>query len=168
MHPLVTEIVQKHNPNSCNFIRVKAIDLLQAIRQTPEQLDGIWDEIYDELADNNIFVQPALCDVNPDEDVRVFRANGPLALVIIEALLPSKGGDEFLAQAISKLNQQARPNQPRQPRRSARANGDFTRRRELVRRRDQPPQSQNNRPAWRATPDPTKTDRGSHYTRPLE
>lgn len=168
MHPLVTEILQKHNPSSCNFIRVKAINLLQAIQETPEQLDGIWDEIYHQLADNNIFMQPALCDVNPDEDVRVFRANGPLALVIIEALLPSKGRDEFLAEAISKLNQQARADQPRQPRRSARANGLFTRPRELARRRDQPPKPQNNRPPWRATPDPTQTDRGSHYTRPLE
>lgn len=168
MHPLVTEIVQKHNPNSWNFIRVKAIDLLQAIQQTPQQLEGTWDEIYDQLADNNIFVQPALCDVNADEDVRVFRANGPLALVVIEALHPSEDGDGFLAQAVSKLNQQARPNQRRQPGRSARPNGHFTRRRELARRRDQHRKPQNDRPDWRATRDPTKTDSVSHYTRPLD
>src|SRR5258708_1095552 len=163
VHPLVTEIVQKHNPSSCNFIRVQASDLLEVIQQTPEQLDATWDEIYDQLADNNIFVQPALCDVNPDEHVRIFRANGPLPRVIIEALLPSKRGDDILAQAISKLNQQARPNEPRQARRSARTNGHFLRRRELAGRRDQPPKPKNNPPAWRETPDPTKTDKGTHY-----
>src|SRR5260370_27209510 len=115
MHPLVTAIEQKHNTSSCNFIRVQASDLHEVIHQTREQLDATWDEIYDQLADNNIFVQPALCDVNPDEDVRIFRANGPLACVIIEALLPSEGGDEFLAQAIAKLNNEAGPTQPRRP-----------------------------------------------------
>ena len=169
MHPLVTEIIQEYNPNSCNFIRVRAIELLQAIQKTPEQLAVEWDEIYDQLADNNIFVQPALCDVNPDEDVRVFRANGPLARVILEALLPSEGGDEFLAQAIAKLNHQARPTQPRRPGYQARSDGHSKRPGKLAGRREQSPQPQNgNRPAWRETPDPTKTDKTSHYIRPLE
>ena len=169
MHPLAIEIIQKHNPSSCNFIRVRAIELLRAVQKTPEQLEADWDDIYDQLADNNIFVQPALCDVNLDEDIRVFRTNGPLARVILEVLLPTEGGDEFLAQVIAKLNLQTRRNQPRQPRGQARSNGHFERPRNISGRRKQASKPQNgNRPARNETPDPTRADRSSHYIRPLE
>jgi hypothetical protein len=170
MHPLVTLITQEYNPENCNFIRVTASDILTKIQHTPEQLDEDWETIFDELRANNIFMQPALPDVMPDEIVRVFRANSPLGQVILEALVPTANGDKLMAQAISQLNR--RGEGATQPGRKGQArqkqNGRNRHSRKLAPGRDQSLRSSMAHDISREPPDPTQLNKSSHYIRPLE
>jgi hypothetical protein len=170
MHPLVTLITQEYNPEDCNFIRADASDLLAKIQQTPEQLDQDWDVIFDELRDNNIFIQPALPDVVPGESVRIFRADGPLGQVILEALVPTANGDKLMAQAISKLNRKSegtpRPGRNGQARKKQHGGGRHFQK--LPPKRDKDLGSSLARNHSGDPPDPTHVNKSSHYIRPLE
>jgi hypothetical protein len=170
MHPLVTFITQEYNPENCNFIRVTASDILTGIQQTSEQLDEDWDTIFDELRGNNIFMQPALPDVMPDEIVRVFRADSPLGQVILEALVPTANGDKLMAQAISKLYRRyegaSRPGRKGQARHKK--NGFNRHSQKLTPNRDQNLHSSKDHQGSRESPDPTQLNKSSHYIRPLE
>lgn len=169
MHSLVTLITREYNPADCNFIRVPASDLLDKIQQTPDQLDEDWDRIFEELRANNIFMQPALADVLPDEFVRIFRADSPLGQIILEALDPTADGDKLMAQAILKLNGKAQsaggPGRKAQARQGRRA-------RSRSFQKLQPKRQKASRPLLdhgsTEPPDPTRLNKGSHYIRPLE
>jgi hypothetical protein len=169
MHPLVALILQKYNPEKCNFIPVAASDLLTGIQQPQEELDQDWDTIFDELRANNIFMQPALADVMPEEFVRIFRADCPLGQVILEALDPTANGDKLMAQAISKLNGRSetagRPGRKDQPRQAPHGRGGHFQKRQ--RKGDKNPRSSSNLGAGEI-PDPTHVNKSSHYIRPLE
>jgi hypothetical protein len=154
-HPLVAVIQSRYNPGNDNYVRVKARDLFEAIGQTAQELDPIWDAVFAELEKFNLFIQPALPDVAPDEYVRVFRANGPLARVILEVLNPSPRGDQFLAEILAKIAKEPQQMQP--PRSNHHRNGRNGQFRPPAPRNNQPEP-----PSWQEPCGP------KHYTRPLE
>ena len=170
MHPLVTLITQEYNPHDCNFIRVAAVDILVRIQQAPEQLDDEWDTIFDELRANNIFMQPALPDVMPDDIVRIFRADSPLGRIILEALVPTANGDQLMAQAISKLNRrnEGAPQPGRNGQARKKQNSRSRRFQRPAPKRDQSLTSSRHHHGSQEPPDPTQLNKSSHYIRPLE